>query len=147
MHYRLRDLLVAVLVTGILTAIVVAIVVRQRIARNEAAAIQYLRTWQAAQEIYKAGDPNQATEQGLYADSEELLVRQGLIDRSIAGRDGGDSQAYIFSIDSPRNPEGWYGTAAPRSPLQGRCHFYVDETGVIRSNNGAPASKSSPPVQ
>ena len=50
-----------------------------------------------------------------------------------------------FSGQAPETGFGW--NADPVSPSSGTRHFFVDQTGVIRSTTAAPANADSPMLQ
>lgn len=102
----------------------------------EASAISYLRTWPAAQELYRLRF-------GSYADADQQIVLEQFV-----GNPDPDRFGYVFSLDNPAGmTTHWWGQAWPKDPgVTGDRWFYVDITGVIRYSTTGPANASSIPL-
>ena len=135
--FTLIELLIVVAVIGIIAALSIPNLVQSKKAANEKVAITYMRSWTAAQELYH-------TRHGNYADADNQLFNEGLID----GHNPADSHGYNFSLDNPSNSRyTWWGTARPDVPGEtGSRWFYIDHTGVIRSSTAGSANSSSLPL-
>ncbi len=134
--FSLIELLIVVAVIGIIAAIAVPSLQESKKAANEAAAISYMRTWCAAQELYK-------NRYGVYADADDQLVARRLI-----GVGKSDQLGYHFSLDNPPGSKvRWWGQGQPDRPGKtGYRYFYIDDTGVIRWSLSGPANSSSRPL-
>ncbi len=134
--FSLIELLIVVAVIAIIAGIAIPSLTSSKKAANEAAAISYMRTWTAAQELY-------LQRFGRYADADEQLTEQGYI-----GVGNHDQLGYTFSIDSgTTETHVWFGTADPDVPgVTGDRHFYIDSVGVIRYNVGGRAGPNSTPL-
>ena len=124
--FTLLELLVVIAIIGILVAMAVAAYSAYRNRAYEAAAIEYMRSWVAAQEVYWQT-------YGHYADADEQLAQGGLginvVPRNIP---------YDFSIDSTSSETSrWWGSATPTRP--GLRHFCITHIGVVRSSSSGPA--------
>ena len=135
--FSLIELLIVVTVIGVIASIAIPSLLRSKAAANESAAISYLRSWTAAQELYilKFGD---------YADADGQLFNEGLISSKAAA----DSHGYTFSLDNPSGSiTTWWGRGWPDTPgSTGSRWFYIDQTGVIRYSTTGDADASSPPL-
>ncbi len=134
--FSLIELLIVVAVIAIIAGIAIPSLTSSKKAANEAAAISYMRTWTAAQELY-------LTRYGHYADADDQLTAEGYI-----GVGNHDQLGYTFSIDSgSTETHVWWGTGDPDTPgITGDRHFYIDSTGVIRYAIGGRAGPGSTPL-
>ncbi len=135
--FTLIELLIVVAVIGVIAALSIPNLVKSKAAANEKVAITYMRSWTAAQELYH-------TRHGVYADADNQLYDEGLVD----GHNPADSHGYSFSIDNGSNSlYTWWGTSDPDVPGEtGDRWFYIDHTGVIRYSTSGNADSSSPPL-
>jgi hypothetical protein len=89
-------------------------------AAAEASAISLLRTFSAAEELYR-------TRYGKYATLQQLIDKN-LIDRSVAD---GEKNGYYVDIDNPTETS-WSAVAWPIKPGEtGTRSYYISEDGVI----------------
>lgn len=118
--YTLLELLVTVAIVGILAASAVQAYNSYRQRGYEAVAIQYMRSWPAAQEVY-------LVDAGEYASADEDLAHSGLQINKVP-----TNVPYDFSIDNGGGQTSrWWGRA---TPLKGGLrHFCISNIGVVRS--------------
>ncbi len=135
--FSLIELLMVVTIIGIIASIAVPNLLRSKAAANEAVAISYMRSWSAAQELYH-------TNHGCYADADNQLFDEGLID----GHNPANSHGYTFSLDNPPGSQyTWWGRASPDIPGEsGTRWFYIDQTGVMRWSTSGAINSTSPPL-
>jgi len=138
-NHRGFTLLEVIVVTGIIVtiaAIALPSLLESRQAADERAAIQYLRAWLPAQEMYRK-------KHGVYADADEQLVAAKLMTVT-----KGDGNGYKFALDNPANQEWeWWGSARPAQPgISGNRYFYVGMDGVVRYAVDRKATKKDPSV-
>ena len=144
--FSLVEILIVVAILGILSAIAVPNFLRSRQAAYEANALRYVKTWLPGQELYKRAH-------GYYADSDEIMVSEKFISKSMnAGV--ADDTAYTYSIDSDTtNSDGtpnitkWFGTARRRTGFNKIRSYYIDQTGVVRSSYSGTATALDKPVE
>jgi prepilin-type N-terminal cleavage/methylation domain-containing protein len=137
--YSLVELLMIVAIIGIIATLAVPVLLRARISAAEGSAVAYLRTWVSGQELYRK-------KHGSFASTDEDLVTEGFISKGLSPSTGlADDDNYVYSIDSPAGPDGWWGHAEPK-PSRATKYFFTDHTGVIRYNAGAPATSASTPI-
>ncbi|MFQ5665597.1 MAG: type IV pilin protein [Candidatus Binatia bacterium] len=124
--FTLLELLVVVAVIGILAAIAVPFY-RSYVKRGyEAVAIQYMRSWVPAQELY-------LQKFGHYADADEQL-QNNLHVLFVPG-----DAPYVFSIDSNSSATtNWWGRGRPREP--DLRYFYIDQSGKLLGSLTGPPS-------
>jgi len=135
--FSLIELLIVVTIIGIIASIAVPNLLRSKAAANEAIAISYMRSWSAAQEPYH-------TNHGCYADADNQLFDEGLID----GHNPANTHGYTFSLDNPPGSQyTWWGRASPDIPGEtGTRWFYIDQTGVMRWSTSGAVNSNSPPL-
>jgi hypothetical protein len=100
----------------------------------EAAALGYMRTIVSAQKVFKK-------KHNSYAGSLMGLVGSGSFTRRMVDTKRGD---YTASF-RPKG-EGYVLTMTPHQFDAEHRAFYVDESGVFRGEDNAPATSSSPPL-
>jgi prepilin-type N-terminal cleavage/methylation domain-containing protein len=131
--FTLMELVMVVAVIAIIAAISIPGILDSKKSANEASAIQYMRTWGTAQEIYYRKN-------GIYADSDEKLVDLITVTK-------GDGDGYSFSVDTIRGVT-WFGRGSPISPgISGDRHFYISMSGVIRYAHKRPANLTDTPIK
>jgi prepilin-type N-terminal cleavage/methylation domain-containing protein len=132
--FSLIELMAVVAILAIIMAIAIP---GLRLARQKASsgsAIQSLRTIVSAQYMHKIS----SGEYGELADLED----DGVIHEDLSD---GSKSGYSFTLTLSPDAESFTCVATPEDPEEFE-HFYVDETGVIRSNKGAPADADSNPI-
>jgi prepilin-type N-terminal cleavage/methylation domain-containing protein len=138
--FSLIELLVVVTIIGIITAIAIPGLRKAKQNAQSGSAIQTLRMITTAQHLYERKYKRYAT----LAD----LAPEGSIDTNIAS---GYKSGYDFLVtlapDSVGRPDmSFTCTGEPEEEPANRPFFFVDETAVIRFNEGAAADASSPPI-
>jgi prepilin-type N-terminal cleavage/methylation domain-containing protein len=136
--FSLVELLIVVSILGIISAIAIPNLMRARLSAYEVNGLRYMKTWMPGQELYKRMH-------GYYADSDEIMVREGFINKSLTAGVADDT-AYEYAIDSPRNTTSWYGRARPRSGFAKIRSFYIDQTGVARASFTGTANPGDAPI-
>lgn len=118
--FTLIELLVTVAILGMLAASAVQAFNSYRQRGFEAVAIQYMRSWPPAQELY-------LVDKGMYASADEDLAHAGIKILKVP-----TNVPYDFSIDNGSGQTSrWWGRATPlRSGLR---HFCISHIGVVRS--------------
>lgn len=141
--FSLIELLIVVVIIGVIAALAIPGLQRARRYAQSGSAIQSLRTITTAENLYERRFRVYAT----LAD----LAPEGTIDSNLSV---GNKSGYTFTItlvlDANDLANGKLTTfkanASPQSDLATGAYFYVDETAVIRYNEGAPADGTSPPI-
>ena len=136
----------------IIAAIAIPNLIRAKMAANEASAVGSLRTITTGEIAYatvcpKIGFAYALAELG--PNGSACPEGKNEIDSTLAtGLKNGyrfTPSAANFSGQAPETGFGW--NADPISPSAGTRHFFVDQTGVIRSTTAAPANADSPMLQ
>ncbi|HYP28883.1 MAG TPA: type II secretion system protein [Blastocatellia bacterium] len=133
--FSLLELLMVVVIVGVISALAVPGLRRARQNANGASAIQSLRTITTAQFLYE----RQFRVYGTLAQ----LTPEGTLDDNITT---GSKSGYRFTINLTNGAKSFECLATPEESQTVLNHFFVDETGVIRFNPGAPATVASPPI-
>ena len=137
--FTLIELLIVIAVIAILAAIAIPNLLASRKAANESSAVGSLRTLVSSEETYRSRQ-NPPT----YTDLAGLLGA-GLIDSVLAG---GAKSGYTFAPAAAADANTYSFTAtATTQGTSGDRSFFVDQTGVIRSEDGAGATVASDPIQ
>ncbi|MHC4828732.1 MAG: hypothetical protein ACYTFT_00010 [Planctomycetota bacterium] len=108
--------------------------------RNEQVAYKMLGQIKEANEVYRKEDRDG---NGIldYAGDLEDLAREGLFEKR--AKNGFSANGYIFEV-LHGDVMTFSAQAKPDSAESGSMFFYVDQSGVIRSNRGRTATKNSP---
>lgn len=133
--FSLIELLFVVTIIGIIASIAVPGLRRARQYATSGSAIQSLRTITSAEYMYER--PHKA-----YA-ALNTLFTEGLVHADLGD---GYKSGYTFVIQVGPTSKTFTCTATPDSDAGPLDHFFVDETGVIRYNTGAPADATSDPI-
>ena len=135
--FTLIELLIVIAVIAILAAIAIPNLLSSRKAANEASAISSVRTLVSAEETYRSRF-------GQYG-AGTALTGASLVDTTLMATTG--KSGYVMAVASP-TATGYAITAVPVTHgTTGDRSFYADQTGVIRSNEGATASATGSPIQ
>jgi hypothetical protein len=145
---------VAVIPILIIAAIAIPNLLRSKMVANGAAAVGSLRTLHVAATTYYSaydhGYPAALENLGPPAAGKENEERANLIDSALAS---GRKSGYVFLYRATRlqdstAPLGYTINADPAvDGSTGMRHFFLDQTGVIRSEMYRPASANSPPLK
>ena len=147
--FTIVELLIVVAIISIIMAVAVPGLLKARQYAQAGSAIQSLRTVTTAEVLYQ----RRFKKFGTLTE----LETEGTIDENIGA---GQKAAYNFTltlIDGPLDPSvtppsgpavehHFTCTAEPLVDQPNSRFFYVDDTGVIRSNNGAAADLNSPAI-
>jgi type IV pilus assembly protein PilA len=133
--FSLIELLVVVGILMIVSAIAIPGLRRARQNANAGSAIQSLRTITTAQHLYERKFRQYATL--------ALLVPEGTIDSHLGN---GFKSGYSFTMTLGAGNATFACAASPTDDPTNLVHYFVDQTGVIRYNEGAPATAASLPI-
>lgn len=133
--FSLIELLMVVVIIGVISALAVPGLRRARQNANSASAIQTLRTITTAQFLYE----RKFRVYGTLID----LTPEGMLDNKITT---GQKSGYQFTLNVTNAGKSFECLATPLESPTVLTHFFVDETGVIKFNAGAPADATSPPI-
>ncbi|MEK6323809.1 MAG: prepilin-type N-terminal cleavage/methylation domain-containing protein [Acidobacteriota bacterium] len=141
--FSLIELLVVVVIIGVIASLAIPGLQRARRYAQAGSAIQSLRTITTAENLYERRHKVYAT----LVD----LVPEGSIDTNLGL---GVKSGYTFTIslvlDANDLANGklmtFKSNANPQADPASGLYFYVDETAVIRYNEGAPADGTSPVI-
>ena len=141
--FSLVELLIVVTIIGIVSALAIPGLQRAKRHAQAGSAIQSLRTITTAENLYERRHKVYAT----LAD----LAPEGTVDSSLlVGSKSGYQFTITLVLDANDIANGklitFKANANPEAePVVGVC-YYVDETAVIRYNEGAPANGTSPAI-
>jgi len=137
--FSLVELLIVVVIIGVIMAIAVPGLQRARRYAQSGSAIQSLRTFTTAENLYER-------RYKVYASLADLAP-EGTIDSNLAN---GSKSGYTFTItlvlDINNKPTHFTSNADPQSDPASGDYFFTDDTAVIRYNIGAPADSNSLPI-
>jgi type IV pilus assembly protein PilA len=149
--FSLIELLIVVAIILIIAAIAIPNLLASRMAANESAAAQDLRTIMTGEvtytTTYNIGFSSNLVSLG--GSGAATSTNAELIDQTLAaGTKSGYSFVYApTNIDAAGHYNGFTLNANPQLPgSSGRRFFYIDQTGVIRVNYTASASISDPAI-
>jgi type II secretory pathway pseudopilin PulG len=134
--FSMLEMLYVVAIVIIVAGLTIPNLLTSEKSAYEAVTISYMRNLVNAQEIYRMRFGSFAADTG-------QLTAQQLADEPIPRRFG-----YVISVDNPPGSQtDWWATAQPLIPGRtGDRHFYIDASGVLRAVFGAPADRTSPPL-
>jgi type IV pilus assembly protein PilA len=152
--FSLIELMIVVAVIMIIAALAVPQLLRARMAANESAAVSALRTLATQEANYDSAwgpgfSPTLAAMGPPSPGNPATAAKADLVDQVLAsGLRGGYQFLYTPLIPSGGTaPTGYTVNANPISPgITGEWFFYLDQSNVIRQNDGSPASVSSSPL-
>jgi type IV pilus assembly protein PilA len=152
--FSLIELMIVVAVIVIIAALAIPQLLRARMAANEAAAVSALRTLATQEANYDSSfgpgfSPSLAALGPALPGNPATAAHADLIDQVFAsGLRGGYQFLYTPLVPSGATaPTGYTVTANPISPgITGEWFFYLDQSNVVRQNDGSPASVSSSPL-
>jgi type IV pilus assembly protein PilA len=149
--FSLIELMIVVAVIIIIAALAIPNLMRARMSANESAAVSALRTLATQEANYDSAwssgySPTLAAMGPPLPGNPATPANADLIDQVLAsGLRGGYQFLYTPLIPSGGStPTGYTVAANPISPgITGEWFFYLDQSNVIRQNNGSPASIAS----
>lgn len=131
--FSLIELLIVLLIIGIIAAIAIPDYVQSKKAAYNASTIASMRLICSAETCYRASHQQ-------YGDLNALQTSGCMNDPLLAA---GHRSNYTYAMPTITT-DSFEVTAAPDiAPWR---YFFVDTTGIIRTNDGAPADTSSPPI-
>jgi prepilin-type N-terminal cleavage/methylation domain-containing protein len=133
--FSLIELLIVVAIIGTIAAIALPNFLESKQAAHNASAISSLRLIHSAETSYRFSNPQ-------FADLPALGAAGLLSSQQFAGN---QHSGYTFTVSAATMSDRFYEvTAAPNvAPWR---YYYMDVSGVIRSNMGATADASSAPI-
>jgi prepilin-type N-terminal cleavage/methylation domain-containing protein len=133
--FSLIELLIVVAIIGTIAAIALPNFLESKQAAHNASAISSLRMIHSAETSYRVSNAQ-------FGDLAALGAAGMLSSQQFAGN---QHSGYTFTIPAATMSDRFYEvTAAPNvAPWR---YYYMDVSGVIRSNMGATADASSPPI-
>jgi prepilin-type N-terminal cleavage/methylation domain-containing protein len=139
--FSLIELLIVVAIIGIIAAITIPYLAQAKQSANGASAISALRIIHSAEASYKASN-------GQYGDRAALSNAKYLSDPGLIT---GTKSKYNFDVTAGDPVLGdatlyYKATATPSSEPARWQHYFIDVTGIMRTNLGAPATASSAPL-
>jgi len=146
--FSLIELLIVVAIILIIAAIAIPNLIKSKMAANEASAVGSMRTITTGNIAYSTACPTV----GFAAALANLNTGTGCtqaaneIDNALST---GVKSGYSFhNYQTVGNPATQFSlNADPLTSSSGTRHFFVDETGVIRSNSGGAASNTDNALQ
>lgn len=134
--YSLVELMLVVTLIFTIAAIAVPGILGAVKSANEGSAIASLREVRSAQTQYRIRF-------GTYAVLADLAA-SGYLDPSLST---GAKRGYTFAEPAPPSDGTWSMAASPSTQgITGDRHFHVDESGVLRAKDSAPASSGDAPL-
>jgi type IV pilus assembly protein PilA len=152
--FSIIELMIVVAVILIIAALAIPQLLRARMSANESAAVSALRTLATQEANYDSSwgpgfSPTLASMGPPAPGSPATATNADLIDAVFAsGLRGGYQFLYTPLIPAGgTTPTGYTANANPISPgITGEWFFYLDQSNVIRQNDGSPASITSSPL-
>lgn len=136
--FTLVEIMIVVAIIALLAAIAIPNLLRARLNANESAAIAAMQTLSTAAQSYRSANPTYPA-----ALTNLSGATPPYID-SVLG--AGAKQGYNFVLTGVTNA--FTATAGPQSVgTTGSRYFFVDESGVVRSNASATATSASSPIE
>ncbi len=137
--FTLIELMIVVAVIAVLMSMAIPVISNARIAANEGSTVSSMRSIVSANETYK-------TRFGSYAGQLTDLSARGMLDTTL-GNAGVVPGKAGYTVAYTGTQHTYSASAQPISVgHSGRRFFFVDHSGVIRHNEGTPATSTSPPV-
>ena len=152
--FSLIELMIVIAVILIIAALAIPQLLRARMSANESAAVSALRTLATQEANYDSSwgpgfSPTLASLGPPIPGAAASATTADLVDQVLAsGLRGGYQFLYTPLIpNGGTTATGYTVNANPISPgITGEWFFYLDQSNVIRQNDGSPASLSSSPL-
>ena len=159
--FSLIELLIVVAIILIIAAIAIPNLIRSRIAANEASAVGSLRTVNTSEITYATTFPSVGFSPSLTAlgsggtsacgSATPSSTAACLIDEVLANANAATSPKsgyyFTYAVGTGTPSTSYTLLSDPASAQSGTRHFFTDQSGVIRYNQAAAATASSPPIQ
>lgn len=136
--FSLVELLIVVAVIGIIAAIAIPSLIQAQKRAKEASAVACLRAYTSAQYSFNA------TKGGYKRYGTQAELALGYMDPVFLTT--GIRNNYVFTFTLAGDLSGFSCNADPQAVTPDTYHYFTDTTGILRSNQGAPASASSQPL-
>lgn len=143
--FSLIELLIVVAIIGIISAIVITYIVQAKQAARQASAINSLRIIASGEVSFKATN-------GVFGDLTALGNANYISDPGVKAGTKSDYN-FVITVGDPvlgpilSDPALYYqATATPATSPALWPHYFVDASGVIRSQLGSPADANSSPL-
>jgi prepilin-type N-terminal cleavage/methylation domain-containing protein len=133
--FSLIELLIVIAIIGLIAALAIPGLQRARRYAQSGSAIQSLRTITTAENLYERRFR-------VYATLTDLAP-EGTVDTNLGS---GSKSGYNFSVTLPVDAKHFASNADPQGDAATGSFFFVDDTSVIRFNDGAAADATSPPI-
>src|SRR5262250_2544155 len=130
--FSLVELLIVVAIIGILAAIATPLLRKAKNTADAGSAVATVRTLVTAERLYQI-------KFDLYGTLTDL-VPEATLDTTVQS---GTKSGYAFLITLSADKKSFNCTADPLVDDSDAAHYFVDETGVIRSKQGSPADATS----
>ncbi|HEX8775197.1 MAG TPA: prepilin-type N-terminal cleavage/methylation domain-containing protein [Pyrinomonadaceae bacterium] len=136
--FSLIELLIVVAIIGILAAIAIPYLELAKQSANAGSALNSLRQIHSGEVSYR-------TAFARYADIPMLSAAGYLNDGHLSN---GHKSNYNFTITVDADPTlNYEATATPAFQPTSSEHYFIDASGVIHAQSGAPADANSPPLK
>jgi len=133
--FSLVEMLIVVAIIGILAGIATPMLRKAKYAADAGSAVATVRTLVTAERLYQL----KFDAYGTLTD----LVPEATLDTTVQS---GTKSGYAFAITVSSDKKSFNCTADPLVDDPVAPYYFVDETGVIRSNQGSTADATSPPI-
>jgi len=149
--FSLLELIIVIAVILVIAAVAIPNLMKTRMAANESAAAAALRTLATEEVNYDASytggfAPSLASLGPPPSGTQVSQTNAGLIDESLASGIRGGYQ-FVYTPAGTNPITGYQIHANPINPgITGLAYFFVDQTNVIRKNQGSVAGPTSNPL-